>query len=271
MTTEIKRQRKIEGVPGYRIMEFEPKSHRYVLLIPVMNEGERIIHELTRAKEHHISDVVDIVLLDGNSTDGTTEEDVLRPLEVNTLLIQEEGRQGAAFRMGFHWAIERGYDGMITIDGNDKDSIEDVPKFVACLDEGYDFVQGSRYAEEGTALRTPRMREWAIRTIHAPMVSRTAGFRYTDTTNAYRAHSRKYLTDPRVQPLREIFDVFEILVYLATRAPRLGMKVTEIPVTRNYPESGEIPTKVSLLDHYRLFADLFTNAAGRFDPEEDKK
>lgn len=44
--------------------------------------------------------------------------------------------------MGIYWALERGYRGVITIDGNNKDSIEDIPRFIQKLEEGYDFVQG---------------------------------------------------------------------------------------------------------------------------------
>lgn len=47
--------------------------------------------------------------------------------------------------MGLHFALTFGYKGVLTIDGNNKDSIEDVPEFVAKLKEGYDLVQGSRF------------------------------------------------------------------------------------------------------------------------------
>ena len=69
----------------------------------------------------------DIVVCDGGSTDGCTQENILRELDVNTLLVKKDtGKQGAQLRMGIWWAIQRGYQGVITIDGNNKDSIEDV-------------------------------------------------------------------------------------------------------------------------------------------------
>lgn len=51
--------------------------------------------------------------------------------------------------MGIWWALQRGYKGVATIDGNNKDSIEDVLKFVEKMIEGYDFVQGSRFIKRG--------------------------------------------------------------------------------------------------------------------------
>ena len=40
--------------------------------------------------------------------------------------------------MGMSFALDRNYKGVLTIDGNNKDSIEDVPEFIAKLQEGYD-------------------------------------------------------------------------------------------------------------------------------------
>ena len=42
----------------------------------------------------------------------------------------------------------------------------------------------------------------------------------------------EYLTDERVQPLRDVFRTYELLAYLSVRATQLGMRACEIPVTR---------------------------------------
>ena len=147
------------GVPRFECHEYSDKSNDYVLLIPIINEGERIIRELKRAAKHRVSDFADIVICDGGSMDGCTEENRLRNLMVNTLLIKcDAGKQGAQLRMGIWWALQRGYKGIITIDGNDKDSIEDVPRFIKKLEQGYDLVQGSRFVKGGKAIRTPLLR-----------------------------------------------------------------------------------------------------------------
>ena len=131
------------GVPRYDCEEFAVKASEYCLLIPIINEGERIVRELTRAQSAGVDKLVDVVICDGGSTDGCTEPARLKSLGVNTLLTKRDaGKQGAQLRMGIAWALARGYRGVVTIDGNDKDSIEDVPKFLAKLREGFDFVQG---------------------------------------------------------------------------------------------------------------------------------
>ena len=257
------------GVPAYECSEFEEKTKDYVVLIPIINEGNRIIRELERAKKAKVYEHTDIVICDGGSTDGCTEEERLKSLCVNTLLVKrDQGKQGAQLRMGFSWALERGYKGIVTIDGNDKDSIEDVPHFIEKLKEGYDFVQGSRFVKGGKAINTPLIRHVSVRLIHAPVISLTAHHHFTDTTNAFRAYSSRYLRDERVQPLRDIFMTYELLAYLSVRASQLGMKVCEIPVTRAYPKSGKTPTKISFLKgNSELMKILLKNASGAYDPK----
>ncbi|MCR5420626.1 MAG: glycosyltransferase family 2 protein [Lachnospiraceae bacterium] len=244
------------------------KCRDYAVLIPVINEGERIHNELKRAKDNNISSYADIIICDGGSNDGSMDASKLIDQGVNSLLVKlSEGRQGAQLRMGMWWAHERGYKGIVTIDGNDKDSIEDIPRFIDKLDRGYDFVQGSRFVKGGRAINTPMIRYISVRLIHAPIISVTAHYKFTDTTNAYRAYSMRYLTDERVKPLREIFVTYELLAYLSVRASQLGMKVCEIPVTRAYPNKGKIPTKISFFKgNSELMGILFKNLFGVYNP-----
>lgn len=257
------------GVPAFAYEEYASKTKEYAVLIPVINEGERILKELYRAYKHQIADHADIVICDGGSTDGSTEARKLKKLRVNTLLVKKDkGKQGAQLRMGIYWALRRGYKGIITIDGNYKDSIEDVPRFIQKLEEGFDFVQGSRFIKGGRAVNTPLSRLLAVRLLHAPVISVTAGQKFTDTTNAYRAYSARYLKDERVAPLRDVFMTYELLAYLSVRATQLGYRACEIPVMRVYPKKGKVPTKISFLKgNSELIKILFRNYRGAYNPD----
>ena len=260
--------KKQQGVPCFECREFEKKKKDYVVLIPIINEGERIIKEFKRACHYKISNKADIVICDGGSTDGCTEEVRLQKLKVNTLLIKKDaGKQGAQLRMGIWWALQRGYRGIITIDGNNKDSIEDVSDFIEKLENGYDFIQGSRFIKGGRAINTPFIRLLSVKFIHAPIISLAARQRFTDTTNAYRAYSERYLRDKRVQPFREVFMTYELLAYLSVRATQLGYKACEIPVTRAYPKTGKTPTKISFFKgNSELMKILIKNLFGAYRP-----
>lgn len=191
---------------------------------------------------------------------------MLSSLGVSALLTKmDAGKQGAQLRMGFWWALQRGYEGFITIDGNNKDSICDVGRFTEKLDEGYDFVQGSRFIKGGRAVNTPPLRYLAVRLVHAPVIFLTARHWFTDTTNAYRAHSKKYITHPKVLPFRDVFSSYELLAYLSVRASQLGLKVCEVPVTRAYPKGEKTPTKISFLKgNSGLMRILLLNAMGKY-------
>ena len=97
-----------QGVPAYSSNEFAKKANKYCLCIPIINEGDRIHKELERAKAAGIDKLVDIIICDGDSTDGSTNEMLLKSLGVNTLLIKKgPGKQGAQLRMGFWFALNR--------------------------------------------------------------------------------------------------------------------------------------------------------------------
>ena len=255
------------SVPQGDVHVLRDRGSRYCVLIPVINEGERILGQLARLRDHGFG--LDVVIADGGSTDGSTDLERLRALGVRALLVKRDaGKLSAQLRMGFAFALDEGYDGVITVDGNGKDDVAAIPRFVAALDAGADFVQGSRYVPGGQAINTPRERHLAIKLFHAPVTSLAARRRYTDTTNGFRGHSRALLADPRVAPMRDVFDTYELLAYLPIRAARLGHTCTEVPVTRAYPDAGDIPTKI----HGRgaqveLVRILGRASFGRYDPE----
>jgi dolichol-phosphate mannosyltransferase len=171
----------------------------------------------------------------------------------------------AQLRCAYAFALDRGYEGIVTIDGNDKDDPEAIPRFITALKAGIDFVQASRFLPGGVAENTPRSRDFAIRYIHAPCLSLASGFKWTDTTQGFRAYSRQLLLDPRIAPFRDAFSSYELLAYLSYRAPRLGYKCLELPTTRRYP-AGEIPTKISgFRGNMVLLNTLFRACTGKYN------
>ncbi|MCL9662835.1 glycosyltransferase family 2 protein [Paenibacillus hunanensis] len=252
-------------VPQFQKKDFFEKRSKYCICIPVINEGEKIKKQLSRMPD--LTGKADIIILDGGSTDGSLADDFLRQMNVRTLMTKKDrGKLSAQLRMGFVYAIEEGYEGIITVDGNNKDSVESIPQFIEELEQGFDFVQGSRYVPGGEEVNTPLTRKVAIKLIHAPFISMLAGFRYTDTTNGFRAHSIRLLQDEKLQPFRKEFDTYELLAYLSVKAPRLGYKVKEIPVKRSYPV-GKVPTKISPLRGNLLLMKILLNLAfKKYDP-----
>lgn len=253
-------------IPVHSVLELAPRRSRYACCVFVLNEGPRIASQLRKMQP--MADTVDILLADGGSTDGSTSPDFLTNHHVNTLLIKQgPGGLSAQMRMALAFALNRGYEGIIVLDGNDKDDPSAIPAFVNALNQGFDHIQGSRFIPGGQAINTPVSRHLGLKLLHAPLIRWASGFSYTDTTNGFRAYSSRLLQDPRVAPFRDIFNKYELHYYLAIRAARLGFRVTELPVTRAYPLAGKTPTKISKFrGNLMILRTLFRACWNRFDP-----
>lgn len=232
-------------VPTFETPLWLGRQHSWCVVIPVINEDERINSLLSRMTAFNICGMADIIIVDGGSTDGSLGLESLQKLGVRGLLIKTgRGKLSSQLRCAYAFALDQGYDGIVTIDGNDKDDPEAILRFIEALDQGFDFVQASRFIEGGTAENTPKSRHLAIRLIHAPMLSLFSGFKWTDTTQGFRGYSRKMLLDQKIAPFRDVFMTYELLAYLSYRVPKLGYRCLELPTIRRYPK-GEVPTKIS--------------------------
>jgi len=258
-------------VPRYKKKEFSERKSSYCIVVFVINEGDRIRSQLAKMKPY--SDQVDIIIADGGSTDGSLDEAYLREQGVRVLLIKTEtGKLGSQMRIAFAYALDQGYKGVIVMDGNNKDDPGPIPQFIKALEEGMDHVQGSRYIHGGVAINTPWLRHWAVKLIHAPLIRSASGFRYTDTTNGFRAYSKLFLNNAGVDPFRKVFSDYELHYYLAIRAARLKFKVREVPVTRAYPKSVPAPTKISFFKgNFNVLKLLFLACFGYYNPKNIQK
>ena len=254
-------------MPAFETVMWHGRQHPWCVVIPTINEGERIKRLLARMRALTIAAIADIIIVDGGSTDGALAPQSLEADGVRGLLVKTgPGKLSAQLRCAYAFALDQGYHGIVTIDGNDKDDPEAIPRFIDALKQGFDFVQASRFISGGVAENTPPSRHLAIRWIHAPLLSVCADFHWTDTTQGFRAYSRKMLLDPKVAPFRDIFATYELLAYLSYRVPRLGYRCIELPTTRHYPK-GEVPTKISSVKgNFSVFAVLLRACTGRYNP-----
>lgn len=256
-------------IPNFDEYILNNKKNKYCLLIPLFNEGKRFLNQLEKMKSNNVVNMIDIIICDAGSNDESTNPTMLQKSGITALLVRKgKGRQGTDLRMGFYWTMQQGYQGFITVDGNDKDDTSATPLFIEKLDKGYDYIQGSRYISGGRAINTPFIRHLALKLINEPIMSLCARRKLTDTTNGYKGYSLKFLSDKKVQPFREIFYGYELSYYLPVRAARMGFKVIEVPVTREYPSNGEVPTKIGGLkgNLYQLSI-LYHTIMNHYDPK----
>lgn len=243
----IRKQHPDWEFPDFMTTVCREKKADYAVCVFVINEGARIQAQLRKMKK--FATAADIIVVDGGSTDGSLEISFLKSCGVAALLTKTgPGKLSAQMRMAFAYALHQGYEGIITIDGNNKDDVSAIPDFIKLLGEGYDHVQGSRYIPGGKAINTPRLRHIGVKLLHAPLVSLASHRRHTDTTNGFRGYSRRLLMDSKIAPFRNIFQTYELHYHMAIESSRdKKYRLVETPVTRSYPKSGKVPSKISPL------------------------
>ncbi len=263
----IKRNHDDWQFPDFYEISFFKKRAKYCICVFVINEGDRIRKQL--AKMGKYAQLVDIVIADGGSTDGSLEESFLKNQGVRALLIKKgTGKLSAQMRMAFAWALHEGYEGVIVVDGNGKDGIDAIPNFITLLDAGYDHIQGSRFIPGGKAVNTPLSREIGLHLLHAPLISLASRKRHTDTTNGFRGYSSKLLADKDMAVFRDVFQTYELHYYLAIESSRRKQyKTIETPGTRTYPKEGKTPTKISpVKGNAHILKVLFSAVLGKYRP-----
>lgn len=188
-------------------------------------------------------DVTEVVVVDDGSMDGTPE--VLTRRGVKVLRNHAQQGVGAALRQLTSYAREQGFDILVTIAGNGKDAPREIPRLLRpIVEEGFDFVQGSRFMEGGRYGNMPSYRWIATRFIHPWFFYLITKRRLTDTTNGFRAFRLSILEDRRIDLGQSWLDHYEMEPYLLYKAVTLGYRVAEVPVTKIYPVRGSGYTRM---------------------------
>lgn len=160
---------------------------RIVAVVPAFDEESAIaavVHEL-----HAFDPAIDVVVVDDGSSDATAEAAAAAGAAVVRLPFNLG--IGAAVQTGFRYALERGYDTAVRLDGDGQHDPTELPKLLEPLarDEA-DVVTGSRFRDTGGGYRPPLARRLGI-TWFARLVSLLSGQRVTDTTSGFQALNRR--------------------------------------------------------------------------------
>lgn len=174
----------------------------------------------------------ELFAVDGGSTDGTLE--VYQRAGVEVVAQTSKGR-GEAFRL----AVDRSRSNALIFfspDGNE--DVEDIPRFRAYLDDGYDLVIASRmmpgaWNEEDRYWFRPR--KWANKAFNlaANVLWNRSAF-VTDSINGFRAIRRVAF-----QMLQLDATGYEIEYQMTIRAMKAGLRIAEFPTREASRIGGE--------------------------------
>jgi dolichol-phosphate mannosyltransferase len=128
-----------------------------IIIIPTYNEVEstsKMIPALAKIIPTIKSHKIEVLYVDGNSPDGTP--DVIRKHQIkykwlHLLVEAKKGGLGAAYASGMKYAMkELGADWLLEFDADFQHPVEDIPRLIAEIDHGCDYVIGSRYVPGGS-------------------------------------------------------------------------------------------------------------------------
>jgi dolichol-phosphate mannosyltransferase len=204
------------------------KGRSIAIVLPAWNEAGKIGRAVTRMPR----DLVDeVIVVDDGSSDNTADE----AQRAGARVLRHATNQGvgAAIRTGLEWALANGIDLSGIMAGDDQDDPAEIVRLAsAIVDDGVDFVQGSRYLRLGRRLNQPLSR--TLMTLgYSALFSACVLRRVTDATNGFKLFKTE--TTRSMNLRQEWLDRYELEPYLLYQAIRQRYKVREIPVTKYYP------------------------------------
>lgn len=222
---------------------------KWLTALPVYNEVRhvnRVLDEVSQYSRH-------ILVVDDGSTDGTAAMLAARG-DVQVVTHPENRGYGAALHSAFAFAIQNGYEFLVTIDCDGQHEPQLIPDFVrAC--RNVDLVSGSRYLKPfAPGEQPPAERRWINQRVTAE-INRRLGLRLTDSFCGFKAY--------RVSALASL-DLAEpgyaMPLELWVQAAHAGWRIIERPVPLIYLDEkrsfgGALDDASTRLQYYHLVLD----------------
>jgi dolichol-phosphate mannosyltransferase len=218
---------------------------RTLVCVPTYQEAANVDRFLRAVRSN--APQADILVCDDNSPDGTGDIAERTAAELGRVtVLHRPGKEGlgAAYREGFRWGLDQGYDVIIQMDCDFSHDPAMIPTLLAAVEEGVDCAIGSRYVPGGSTPGWP---------VHRRMLSKY-GNRYTagvlqlgikDATGGFRAYRASTLEAIDIDSTRANGYAFQSEV--ALRMAQAHLRLEEIPITFVDREYGTSKMSVKIM------------------------
>jgi dolichol-phosphate mannosyltransferase len=201
---------------------------RTLVVIPTYNEAENVV-EIIEAVRASVPEV-DLLIVDDSSPDGTAklaEEAGARLGQVSVLKRDGKSGLGRAYRAGFTWGLERGYDAFVEMDADFSHDPAALPSLLAASERA-EVVIGSRYVAGAAVPNWPLARLALSRggNIYASLL---LGLRVSDSTAGFRVYRASALVKMDYTTVEAEGYTFQI--EMTYRARQVGATIEEVPIT----------------------------------------
>jgi glycosyltransferase involved in cell wall biosynthesis len=182
-----------------------------------------------------------VVVVDDGSHDATAAVVAAQEEIGVTLLAHEQNMgKGMALRTGFAWALDNGFEAVVTVDADGQHDVSAIPKLIdAALNGNFGILIASRHTqfEQMAGLRKiwNRIGVWCMR--------KRTGFEITDSQSGFRYYSRGLLESVQLKSQGYAMEM-EILM----KAWKGGFLVGSLPVAARIADGRST-------SHYRPFND----------------
>jgi dolichol-phosphate mannosyltransferase len=245
----------------YGIVE-EVMMTRALTALPVYNEVNHLSPVLDEVLRH----CPEVLVVDDGSRDGTAEILAARG-DVYVVTHPQNRGYGAALQSAFDFAMQNGYDVLVTIDCDGQHQPFMIPQFIARADDA-DIVSGSRYLKEFPGDSRPPEERRHINQVVTQRINRLLGLGLTDAFCGFKAYrvpilGKFSLTEPG----------YAMPLELWVQAVALGLRIIEMPVPLIYLD--EARSFGGALDHGQTRLKVYENvldralAAAGLVPKED--
>jgi dolichol-phosphate mannosyltransferase len=210
---------------------------RPLVIIPTYNEAENIERILRRIAES-LPDA-GVLVVDDGSPDGTGDLVKAAAAElpdVHLLVRSEKTGLGSAYRAGFAWGLDAGYDALLEMDADFSHDPGALPAILAPLAEGFDVSIGSRYIPGGSIPNWARHRHLLSKGGNA-YASTVLGLGVADSTAGFRAYSSDIIRKLDLNLIRA--EGYGFQIEMTYRAKQHGAAICEVPITFVDRAAGE--------------------------------
>ncbi len=222
---------------------------RWLAAIPVFNE----VNSVQSVLDEVVKYAPDVLAIDDGSSDGTSE--LLDARSDVTVIHHEKNRgYGAALRTAFQYAIDEGYDILVTLDCDGQHQPKRIPRFVTACDNA-DIVSGSRYLKIYEGDSAPPQERLYINRAVTKRINEQFRLNLTDAFCGFKAYRVSAL-----ERLNITLDGYAMPLELWAQAAMMGMTILEIPVPLIYLDlarsfGGSLDDGTIRLQHYNQVID----------------